>query len=853
MLTLPIHSIIPDLIDALNAKHEAVLEAPPGAGKTTVVPLALLDQAWLANQKIIMLEPRRLAARAAAERMAMSLGESVGETVGYRVRMDTKVSHKTRIEVVTEGILTRMLQSDPSLNGIGLVIFDEFHERSLDADLGLALILQGRSLFRDDDPLKLLIMSATLDSSAIAELLDDAPIIKSQGRSFPVELIYGAPWKHQERIESRIVVTIKTALNEQSGSLLVFLPGQGEIRRVEKQLYETFNDADKQELLVTPLYGDLSLEQQRKAITPAPNGQRKIVLATAIAETSLTIDGVTVVIDSGLSRQASYDPNTGMTRLQTRRLSRAASTQRSGRAGRTAPGICYRLWSLEQQAQLSPFTAPEIQQAELAPLILQLYRWGCNDPAELAWLDLPAPAPCQQARELLCQLGALELTDNKYHLTKQGEQMASLPVHPRLAHMMLTASLYQLEYQACELAALLSERDPLNTRQADLQMRLDWLREPKKCHPSQQGQLYRIKQQCQRYFTLCQQLPANGKTQQQTIGTINSEDHIGLLIASAWPDRIAKRTGEQPRFQLANGRAASINENDYLSKSKWIAIAQLGSQEGRSNDAIWLAAPFNSSLFKGPLIHMLQQRNFVEWDDKQQKLIAEEQHCCGAIIIKRQPLKTLSDDARIQALLGLVKNKGLSIFSHTKTLTQWRQRVTFLYQAYENQNGKNQWPDLSDSALLASLDNWLIPYLDKVSHINHFAKLDLHSILQNLLPWPLPQQLNELAPERISVPSGSKIQIDYSQTPPVLGVKLQEMFGATSTPTIANNIKLKVHLLSPAGHPLQVTQDLGNFWEHVYPQVKKEMKGRYPKHPWPDDPSSAIATHKTKRHLKNSH
>lgn len=850
MLTLPIHSIIPSLTTALNARHEAVLEAPPGAGKTTVIPLALLDQSWLGGRKIVMLEPRRLAARAAAERMAMSLGETVGETVGYRVRMDTKVSNKTKIEVVTEGILTRMLQTDPSLDDIGLVIFDEFHERSLDADLGLALILQGRLLFRDDDPLKLLIMSATLDSLAIAELLDDAPVIKSQGRSFPVELIYGAPWKYKERIEPRIVATIKTALSNHSGSLLVFLPGQAEIRRVERLLHESLYPTGIQELLITPLFGDLNLEQQRKAITPAPDGLRKIVLATSIAETSLTIDGVTVVIDSGLSRQAIYDPNTGMTRLQTRRLSRAASTQRSGRAGRTAPGVCYKLWSLEQQEQLPSFTSPEILQADLTPLILQLYHWGCHDPAELSWLDSPSLAPCQQARELLCQLGALELSNNEYHLSAQGEQMARLPVHPRLAHMILTARVYQLEYQACELAALLSERDPLNTRQTDLQIRLDWLREPNKCSPSLQGQLYRIKQQCQRYVTLCQKLPASKQTPQQI--TISTEDQLGLLIASAWPDRIAKRIGEHSRFQLANGRAASTRENDYLSKSTWLAVAQLGGKEGQASDNIWLAAKFSPSLFEGPLAHMIKQRDLVEWNDKQQKLIAEEQFYCAALIIKRKPLTSPSEDARTRALLGLVANKGLTVFTHTKALTQWRQRVTFLYEANKTKEAQNQWPDLSDSALLTTLDSWLAPYLNKVSHINHFAKLDLHHILQNLLPWPLPQQLNELAPERITVPSGSRIQIDYSETPPVLGVKLQEMFGATSTPIIANNVKLIIHLLSPAGHPLQVTQDLENFWEHVYPQVKKEMKGRYPKHPWPDDPSCAVATHKTKRHLRNT-
>lgn len=843
---LPVYSVIPELLMALSDRHEAILEAPPGAGKTTVVPLQLLDQPWLGDQKIIMLEPRRLAARAAAERMASSLGESVGQTVGYRVRMDSKISKTTKIEVITEGILTRMLQQDPSLEGIGLVIFDEFHERSLDADLGLALIIQGRSLFRDDIPLKILIMSATLDSLAIAELLDNAPVIKSEGRHFPVDLLYGAAWKNKERIEPRVVSTIQTALREQTGSLLVFLPGQAEIRRVERQLQQTLNETDKHDILITPLYGDLSLEQQHKAISPAPQGQRKIVLTTAIAETSLTIEGVCVVIDSGLSRQASYDPNTGMTRLQTRRLSRAASTQRAGRAGRTAPGFCYRLWSLEQQAQLAPFTPPEILNADLTPLILQLYRWGCHDPTELAWMDPPATAPSQQARDLLLQLNALQLTPSGYRLTDQGEQMASLPVHPRLAHMMLMARSYQLEKLACDLAALLSERDPLVTRQTDLQLRIDWLRGAQSCHASQQGQLYRIQQQSQRFYTLCQQLPSRPMT-----AAIDPTDQLGLLIACAWPDRVALRKENQHRFILANGRASHLHENDYLSKAPWLAIAQLGGQEGKSSDLIWLASPFNPSLFKGPLAGMIRAFECVEWSDQQQKLIAEEQHRCGELIIQRKPLSKIPEEARTQALLGLVRNKGLSIFSHSNDLNQWRQRINFLRNTDQQRHSQSQWPDLSDQALLATLESWLQPYLNQISHINHFSKLNLHTILQGLLPWPLPQQLDQQAPERFTVPSGSRILINYNENPPVLGVKLQEMFGCASTPSIANGVKLKIHLLSPAGRPLQVTQDLENFWLHIYPEVKKEMKGRYPKHPWPDDPLTAIATHKTKRYLNS--
>ena len=835
MKKLPIDSILPQLTDTMDQHHQCVLEAPPGAGKTTRVPLALLDRPWLDGLKILMLEPRRLAARAAAEQMARTLGEAVGETVGYRVRLDNRVSARTRIEVVTEGILTRMLQDDPSLDGVGLLIFDEFHERSLDADLGLALALQGRSLFRDDeDPLRLLVMSATLDGSAIAGLLGEAPIVRSEGRSYPVSIEYGQPWQAGEWIDKRVCQTVYQALAEQSGSLLVFLPGQGEIQRVQQSLSEQLSE--REEILICPLYGNLSLAEQRQAIEPAPADKRKIVLATNIAETSLTIEGVRVVIDSGLSRQAVFDPNTAMTRLRTGRISRAASIQRAGRAGRIEPGVCYRLWSEDQQQQLAAYSPAEILQADLTPLTLQLSRWGVDDPAELDWLDNPPGAAFSQSCQLLTDLGALQTTTHGgYQLTEHGEQLSLLPVHPRLAHMIVRGCELGLRKQACALAALLGERDPLRDSQADITLRLEWLRGERHCSRSQRPLLQRIRQQQQRFEQLCRHI--------EPIEAVTEPDHtdwIGLLIALAYPDRIAQQRSNSNTLRMSNGRAAQLEDGDRLQKSTWLAVAQLAGREGSREDRIWLAAELNPTLFDGPLAEQLNSIEVVEWSSAENRLLSEKQQRLGALIIDRQPLESPSDEACIRALLALVRKKGLTLLPWNDDLQRIRARVNFLHQ----QLGA-PWPDFSDTALLANLEQWLAPYLNDVRHLNHFSRLDLKNILLAQLPWPLPQQLDELAPEKLPVPSGSRISIDYSQQPPVLAVKLQEMFGATETPTVAG-VALQIHLLSPARRPLQVTQDLVSFWQNSYVQVQKDMKGRYPKHPWPDDPFTAIATAHTK-------
>lgn len=843
---LPIDAILPELREALTKRHEVVLEAPPGAGKTTRTPLALLEEPWLGDQTILMLEPRRLAARAAAEQLARQLGEKPGETVGYRVRLDSCTSDLTRILVVTEGVLTRMLQSDPALEGVGLLIFDEFHERSLDADLGLALVLQGRELLREQPPLKLLVMSATLDGAAIADLLNDAPIVRSQGRSYPVKTIYTGN-AAGEWIEPRVCKVIDQALSERSGSLLVFLPGQAEIRRVQTQLEPQL--AGRDDLILAPLYGDLTLSRQQQAITPAPVGKRKIVLATAIAETSLTIEGIEVVIDAGLSRQAAFDPASGMTRLHTTRVSAASATQRAGRAGRLAPGYCYRLWSEGQQEQLTPYTPPEILQADLAPLALSLLNWGVDNPAELGWLDPPPKGAWQQALDLLRQLNACEtLATGVTRLTAHGVKMARLPTHPRIAHMLVVAMRHGLTPPACDIAALLSERDPLREVGCDLSLRLDWMRnENSEARGRERTALrQRLRQLSSRFKQIC----CTGAPEADPVTDPWHPRWIGFLLAAAYPDRIARtrRNGGQ-HYRLSAGRGAELDSSDPLCRHPWLVVAELSGRQGDARDRIRLASPLEPELFERQLSALVTKQERVEWDEDQERLIAESQQRVGELVLNRKALTTPSPDARKQALLQLVRKKGLGLLPWNDTITLWRRRVAFCrtHGSCDNDSNREEWPDLSDRALLESLEQWLSPWLDEVSHINHFARLDLDAILKAQLPWPLRRQLDELAPERIRVPSGARLAIDYSESPPVLAVKLQEMFGCTATPGIGFGVQLKLHLLSPARRPLQVTQDLAGFWQNGYPEVKKEMKGRYPKHPWPDNPLEAPPTARTKK------
>jgi ATP-dependent helicase HrpB len=835
MISLPIDEVLPALREALATRHEAVLEAPPGAGKTTRVPLALLHEPWLAGQTILMLEPRRLAARAAAERLASELGEKVGETVGYRIRLDSKVGPNTRIEVVTEGILTRRLQDDPALDGVGLLIFDEFHERSLDADLALALSLNGRELFRDDQPLKILLMSATLEGERLAGLLDDAPILRSEGRMYPVAMRWGRPFQPGEFIEPRLVQTILDALNDETGSVLVFLPGQAEIRRVHQQLADALGESTQ--VLLCPLHGELDLAAQRAAIDPAPAGKRKVVLATNIAETSLTIDGVRVVIDAGLARVPRFDPGSGMTRLDTQRISRASATQRAGRAGRLEPGVCYRLWSQDQHEQLAAYASAEILSADLAGLALQLGRWGVA-PGQLVWLDVPPAAAYAQAQDLLERLGALD--DDA--LTRHGQAMAELPAHPRIAHLLLRGQALGLADMACDVAALLGERDILRGAGADLHSRLALLSGEERAARGAQGGVQRARQLARQY---------RGYLRGKAAQPVSDPDHprwLGALLALAYPDRVAQqRRAGGAEYRLANGRAALFAEADSLMKQPWLVIADLGSRQGQREERIYLAADFDPALFDSVLAEQVRCVDQLDWDEREGVLRAERQRKVGELILSREPLTGLDETARSQALVNLVRRKGLELLPWTPELRQWQARVALLRQLDLAGKGESEWPDVSDAALLKSLEHWLMPYLGKVSRLSHFANLDLSSIVHNLLPWPLPQRLDELAPHHLSVPSGSSIRLDYSEQPPILAVRLQELFGLAETPRIAGGRQVvKLHLLSPARRPVQVTQDLANFWRSTYAEVKKDLKGRYPKHYWPDDPLVAEATARIK-------
>ena len=835
MICLPIDDVLPALRQALRERHEAVLEAPPGAGKTTRVPLALLNEPWLAGQTIVMLEPRRLAARAAAERLASELGEKVGETVGYRIRLDSKVGPNTRIEVVTEGILTRRLQGDPALEGVGLLIFDEYHERSLDADLALALSLNGRELFRDEQPLKILLMSATLEGERLASLLNDAPVLRSEGRMYPVTMRWGRPFVPGEYVEPRVVQAVLEAINDETGSVLVFLPGQAEIRRVHQQLADALGE--RRDIALCPLHGELDLTAQRAAIEPAPNGLRKVVLATNIAETSLTIDGVRVVIDAGLARVPRFDPGSGMTRLDTQRISRASATQRAGRAGRLEPGVCYRLWSEDQHAQLAAYGSAEILQADLASLALQLARWGVI-PGELMWLDVPPAASYAQAQQLLERLGALR----GQKLTPHGEAMAELPAHPRIAHLLLRGQELGLATMACDVAALLGERDILRGAGADVHSRLALLSGESRVTRGGQGGVQRAKQLARQYQGYMRGKPT------QPVADPEHPRWLGALLALAYPDRIAQqRKPGGAEYRLANGRAALFSEVDGLMKQPWLVIADLGSRQGQREERIYLAAEFDPALLDGVLSEQVSSVDQLDWDEREGVLRAERQRKVGELVLSREPLNGLDEAARTQALVNLVRRKGLELLPWTPELRQWQARVTLLRQLDLDSQGQSEWPDVSDAALLAGLETWLGPYLGRVSRLSHFANLDLSSIVHNVLAWPLPQRLDELAPQHIKVPSGSSVRLDYSEQPPILAVRLQELFGLSDTPRIAGGRQVvKLHLLSPARRPVQVTQDLANFWRSTYAEVKKDLKGRYPKHYWPDDPLVAEATARVK-------
>ncbi|ARQ73306.1 ATP-dependent helicase HrpB [Pseudomonas fragi] len=708
-------------------------------------------------------------------------------------------------------------------------------ERSLDADLALALSLNGRELFRDEQPLKILLMSATLEGERLASLLDDAPILRSEGRMYPVAMRWGRPFVPGEFIEPRVVQTVLDAINDESGSLLVFLPGQAEIRRVNQQLADALGS--RSDILLCPLHGELDLAAQRAAIEPAPKGLRKVVLATNIAETSLTIDGVRVVIDAGLARVPRFDPGSGMTRLDTQRISRASATQRAGRAGRLEPGVCYRLWSEDQHAQLAAYGSAEILQADLAGLALQLARWGVAH-EQLIWLDMPPSASYAQARQLLERLGAL----HGAKLTAHGEAMAELPAHPRIAHLLIRGQDLGLAEMACDVAALLGERDILRGAGADVHSRLALLSGESRVARGGQGGVQRARQLARQY---------RGYLRGKATQPVADPDHprwLGALLALAYPDRVAQqRKPGGAEYRLANGRAALFSEVDGLMKQPWLVIAGLGSRQGQREERIYLAAEFDPGLLDNVLSEQVSVVDQLDWDEREGVLRAERQCKVGELVLSREPLNGLDEAARTQALVNLVRRKGLELLPWTPELRQWQARVALLRQLDLLAQGQSEWPDVSDGALLAGLEDWLGPYLGRVSRLSHFANLDMSSIVHNLLKWPLPQRLDELAPHHIKVPSGSSARLDYSEQPPILAVRLQELFGLADTPRIAGGRQVvKLHLLSPARRPVQVTQDLANFWRSTYAEVKKDLKGRYPKHYWPDDPLVAEATARIK-------
>ncbi len=707
-------------------------------------------------------------------------------------------------------------------------------ERSLDADLALALTLNARGLLRDE-PLKVLLMSATLEGERLSRLLDEAPVVRSEGRMHPVEIRWGAPFQPGERIEPRVVQTILQALAGEPGSLLVFLPGQAEIRRVHEALEDTLGT--RADLMLCPLHGELALEAQRAAIQPAPDGRRKVVLATNIAETSLTIEGVRVVVDAGLARVPRFDPASGMTRLDTRRISRASATQRAGRAGRLAPGACYRLWSQTQHEQLAAHDEPEILQADLAGLALQLARWGA-EPEDLVWLDRPPAAAHAQAQALLERLGALRARPaGGWQLTAHGQAMAELPAHPRIAHLLLRGQALGVGRLAADIAALLVERDIQRGGGADLATRLITLESGGKA-PG----VARVRQLARQFAALLR-TPAGAPP-------FPPDDRRwpGALLAFAYPDRVARQRREAGGdYRLANGRAARFVEPDPLMKSPWLVIAELGGQQGQREERIFRAAELDPALFDDVLAEQVSLRDELDWDEREGALRAERQRRVGELVLAREPLPGLDETARCRALVALVRRKGLALLPWTPELRQWQARVMLLRRLDLEQGRDSEWPDVSDEGLLARLDDWLAPYLGRVTRLAHFAQLDLAAMLAGLLPWPLPQRLDEQAPTAIAVPSGSRIRLDYGETPPVLGVRLQELFGLSDTPRIAGGRQgVLLHLLSPARRPVQVTQDLASFWRNTYAEVKKDLKGRYPKHYWPDDPLIAEPTARAK-------
>ncbi len=831
---LPINEALPALGSVLARTRNVLLEAPPGAGKSTIVPLFLRESPWLQKQKILMLEPRRIAARAVAGRMAQLLGETVGRSVGFRTRLDTRVSRDTRIEVVTEGILTRMLQDDSGLAGIGCVIFDEFHERSLNADLGLALCIESQQNLRED--LRLVVMSATLDLEPIAKLLGGAPIVAARGRTFDVATIY-VPRRPEIYLEQQTAQLIRNALRDHDGDILCFLPGAAEIRRVQRALDDAMLNRT---VRVLPLYGDLDGTAQDAALSPAHAGQRKVVLATSIAETSLTIEGIRVVVDSGLRRYAEFDPATGMSRLITAKVSLAAADQRRGRAGRLNAGTCYRLWSEGTQASLAPQTAPEILHADLAPLALELSCWGAVDASGLSWLDPPPAAPLAQARDLLRQLEAI---DSDARVLPHGRTLAKLGTHPRLGHMLVKAREHGAARLACDLAAILSERDILRAmpaaRDVDLRLRVAVLRGDVRDLPPGITVDTRAMIQAKRSSERWAKDFMRGSPD-----TADPHEWTGLLLAWAYPDRIARTRGAGGRYLLANGRGARFAEPQALSKAEFIVAAELDGAEREAR--IFLAAPVRLADLERHFSGQIFDCAEVGWDDREHAIRARRERRLGALLLDSAEIRDPDSQAlQIAALAGL-RQLGIAGLPWTPELRQWQARVMLMRQYAVA--SPEAWPDLSDATLAATLEEWAPPWISGMTRREHFSRIDLGNALRTRLTYAQSVILEREAPTHFTVPSGSHIAIDYLDgDTPTLSVRLQEMFGLNETPSVAaGRLPLLLKLLSPARRPVQITRDLVSFWNRGYHDVKKDLKGRYPKHYWPEDPYTAEPTRRAR-------
>lgn len=882
MFDLPINEVIAEICETLQVHNRVVLQAPPGAGKTTAVPIALLNQSWLKNRQIILLEPRRLAARNAAARMAQMLNQKVGASIGYQIRQDSCFSNKTKILVVTEGILTRKLQADPELQNTALVIFDEFHERNLHADLSLALCLQSQQVLRDD--LKILVMSATLNTHAIANLLrhsvtSKTPIIQSKGRSFAVDIHYldkTIKSGNNSQLMASLLTTVKHVMQSQNGSCLVFLPGVKEINLLLSRVKQMLTLEKKDNIQLMPLHGSLSKQQQDQAIMPPATGMRKIVFTTNIAETSLTIEGINCVIDSGLERILQFNPASAMNRLHTQVISQDSAIQRCGRAGRLSAGTCYRLWTESQQQRLLKHALAEIKHSDLTPLVLELANWGVREVDELQWLDTPPDSAIAPAKILLQQLNALNALGN---ITEHGQNMLKLGCHPRLAHMMLKAQQLEQAYLACLLASLLTEKDLYlaNTAKSfDIDDRLHILQDmlqnmadtayKKNQHGINLSQCKKIIQTANDFQRRLKPFrDTKNSSRKNSSRKNNSEKNIdveksGVILAYAYPDRIAKqRHHNKPAYLLSNGKGASIP--DFLQRAlyEYLVVANLDSKQAEAT--IYLAAEITQAQLQHYLADNIQQTEIVAWNETQQRVEAKQVSSIGKIRLQEKIVSTINKEKIKQLLLQAIKKTNLQCLNWSPKASNLQQRVQFINNAFiNNKTLKKQLHDEFSSAPLPSFTNedlshsietWLLPYLKNETSIKQCQKLDMYALLWNQLNWQQQKLLEALAPEHIKVPSGSAININYSDAlQPILAVRLQEVFGLYETPTLLRgHVKVMLHLLSPARRPMQVTQDLNSFWQTTYHQVKKELRGKYKRHYWPDDPFTAQATSKTKKQM----